>query len=59
MQATSRSPEGRGEDSFLDILFYRMSVMGLVSPTMTREGKLFDRLLLNATVLTFECHDFP
>ena len=27
MQASSRSPEGKGKDFFLDILFYRMSVM--------------------------------
>jgi hypothetical protein len=25
MQASSRSPEGKGKDFFLDILFYRMS----------------------------------
>jgi hypothetical protein len=27
MQASSKSPEGKGKDLFLDILFYRMSEM--------------------------------
>jgi len=31
MQASSRSPEGKGKDFFLDILFHRMSEIALVS----------------------------